>query len=315
MPRQKKTSYTYKTSEAIEKKSVKPVVYFLLLFITVFAVLNMRNTVIRASKILPFHTVSDEPQTLSDLSLAIRNKIADEEGTYSIRFEDFESKNAFGINDEPVVTAASVIKIPVLAALYYLADQEEINLDEVITIPESDMQRWGTGIIRYQDAGATYTNRELAQVMIEHSDNTAVYVLANRVIGLDRLQDLINSWELNNTHYLDNEISNKDMNKLMRMMYRGELIQNEELNTEMMGWMDDSDFEERLPKYIPEEVPVYHKIGNEVRITHDVGVFDLENKPYYLGVLGIEIPDHDHATEVIAEISQMVFEFQNRQNQ
>ncbi|MCR4264017.1 MAG: class A beta-lactamase-related serine hydrolase, partial [Candidatus Roizmanbacteria bacterium] len=291
MPRQRKISYNYKTSESIEKKSIKPVVYFLLLIFTIFAVLNMRNSVTKATNVLPFKTVSTEPQTLSELSLSIRNKIAEEEGTYSIRFEDFESKNAFGINDEPVVTAASVIKIPVLAALYYLAEKDEIDLDEVITIPESDMQRWGTGVIRYQDAGATYTNRELGQVMMEHSDNTAVYVLANRVIGLDRLQELIDSWGLDNTHYLDNEVSNKDMNKIMRMMFLGEIVTDEQLVDEMMGRMDDSDFEERLPKYIPEEVPVYHKIGNEVRITHDVGVFDLENKPYYLGILGIEVPD------------------------
>jgi len=315
MPRQRKISYNYKTSESIEKKSIKPVIYFLLLFFTVFVVFNMRNTTTKASNVLPFNAVSDEPQTLSELSLAIRNRIAEEEGTYSIRFEDFGTKNAFGINDEPVVTAASVIKIPALAALYYLAEQRDIDLNEVITIPESDMQRWGTGIIRYQDAGATYTIRELAQVMMEHSDNTAVYVLANRVIGLERLQELIDSWGLSNTNYLENNISNKDMNKVMRMMYSGELVKDEELTNEMMGWMDDSDFEERLPKYIPEEVSVYHKIGNEVRITHDVGVIDLPEKPYYLGVLGIEIPDHEHATEVIAQISQMVFEYQSRMNQ
>lgn len=312
MPRKRQDSFNYKTSESIEKKSIKPVVYFLLLFFTVFAVLNMRNTVTKATDVLQFATSSGDVDTLSDLSLAIRNRIAEEEGMYSIRYEDFTSKTAFGINDEPVVTAASVIKIPVLAALYVLADNGEVNLDEVTTIPEEDMQRWGTGVIQYEEAGITFTNRELAQLMMEHSDNTAVYVLANRAIGLERLQNLINSWGLKNTDYLENEISNKDMNVLLRIMYSGELVQDDTLSNEMIGWMDDSEFEERLPKYIPEEVPVYHKIGNEVRITHDVGIIDLEGKPYYLGVLGIDVPDHDHATEVIAEISRMVFEYQSQ---
>jgi beta-lactamase class A len=281
-----------------------------MLFLTIFAVVNLRYAT-NEKQILPFATFSDEPRTPSELSLAIRKKLQEEQGIYSIRYEDFTSKNAFGINDEMVVTAASVIKIPVLAALYQLAEQKEVDLDEQVTIPEKDMQRWGTGVIRYENAGVTYTIRELAELMIEKSDNTAVYVLANHVIGLPRLQEIINMWGLSNTNYEKNLTSNKDINKLMKAMYFGELVHDTKLKDEMIGCMDDSDFEERLPKLLPDYIDVYHKIGNEVRITHDVGIIDVPGKPYYLGILGKDIPDHERSTQVIAEISEMVFKYQN----
>ena len=312
MPNRRAQTYTYKTSENVERKTIKPVVYFIMLFLTIFSVLNMRK-IDTSSSVLPFATVSNEPESVSELTLAIRKKLQEEEGIYSIRFEDFESKNAFGINDEMVVTAASVIKIPVLAALYYLADQKDIDLDEEISIPEQDMQRWGTGVIQYEEAGATFSYRDLAQVLMEHSDNTALYVLANRVIGLEHLQSLIDQWGLDHTDYLKNDTSNKDMNNLLRLMYYGEIVKNDSLNEEMIGWMDDSEFELRLPKYLPSDIPVYHKIGNEVRVTHDVGIIDLQGKPYYLGILGTDIPDHEHATDIIAQISLMVYEYQNQQ--
>jgi beta-lactamase class A len=310
MPRRKIQSFSYKTEASIEQKSVKPIVYFILLFLTIFAVFNMRYAT-DAKQVLPFATLSNDPKTAPELSLAIRKKLQDEQGIYSIRYEDFNSKNAFGINDEMVVTAASVIKIPVLAALYQLAEKKEVNLDEQITIPEADMQRWGTGVIRYENAGVTYTIRELAELMIEKSDNTAVYVLANRVIGLKRVQEMISSWGLSHTNYSENKTSNKDMNKLMRAMYLGEVVHDTALNDEMIGFMDDSDFEERLPKLLPDYIDVYHKIGNEVRITHDVGIIDLQGKPYFLGILGTDISDYERAAQVIAEISEMVFKYQN----
>ena len=139
MPRQKEKVYQFKTSASIEKKSVKPVIYFIFLFLTIFAVVNIRFSDTQR-KTLPFANISDQPQSIAELSLAIRKKLQDTQGTYSVRFEDFESKNAFGINDESQISAGSIMYIPLLVSVYDLADKKELDINQRVTVEQGDIQ-------------------------------------------------------------------------------------------------------------------------------------------------------------------------------
>lgn len=258
-------------------------------------------------------TIPTSTNNLPALAVAIRKRIDETQGVYSVRFESFSTQESFGINDELMMTAASVIKIPILAGLYSQAKAGTIDLSDTITISSSDIQDWGTGTIRYQEPPVTYTLRELARLLMEKSDNTAAYVLTHRVIGQNELQGMVEAWGLTGTNVKTNDITNKDMNKLMNLMRSGEIAG--EMTDEMIGWMDDSDFEDRLPFLLPDDVTVYHKIGNEVRVVNDVGIVARDGKfEYYLGVLTAEIPDEAEAKKTIAEISKMVYEYLTGKN-
>ena len=89
-------------------------------------------------------------------------------------------------------------------------------------------------------------------------------------------------------------------------MYKGE-ITSPELTLEMLGFMDDSDFEDRIPKGIPPNITVIHKTGNEVGNVHDAGIIDLPDRPYYLGVMTTDITNEEETKKKIARISQIVF--------
>ncbi len=94
------------------------------------------------------------------------------------------------------------------------------------------------------------------------------------------------------------------------MIYEGK-VANPALTAEMLDFMDDSDFEDRLPGLLPKEINVYHKIGSEIRNRHDVGIIDLPNKPYYLGVFISDNPNDEDSTATIAQISRMVYDYYN----
>ena len=111
-----------------------------------------------------------------------------------------------GINQNMGFIAASVNKIPILAAVYYFANQGEIDLDQKITIQASDIQDYGTGIIRYEQPGVIYSLKTLARLMMEKSDNTAAYVLTHRVIGQNELQEMVEAWGLTGTNVKTNDI-------------------------------------------------------------------------------------------------------------
>jgi beta-lactamase class A len=301
---------------------VKGVVFFFFLGIIVVAIILLRNhTPASAPQVASNMTeqqseVSEEPTSapkpmdLGQLSENVTAITKEHEGNYSVRFEHFKKNASFGLNDEVVVDAASVNKIPILAAVYYLANKGELNLDEEITIAEKDVQNYGTGTIYTRKPPHIYSIRELVRLMMHVSDNTAAYVLSNRVVGRAQVQKIAEEFGMKNTDISENTTTNRDQATLMRAIFESK-VAGSDLTTEMKGFMEDTIFEDRLPSLIPEEVHVYHKIGNQVRVIHDVGVIEFSNEQYYLGVLTTDIPDEDEAKNTIGEISKVVYEFVN----
>lgn len=249
-------------------------------------------------------TISQK-ELLEKLEQLLRNT----QGSYSVYLCDLEKKEELGINEEMVLTAASVNKIPILAALYYLAGKGEIDLEKIIVLQKEDIQDYGTGSIRYASPGTPYSLKTLARLMMEQSDNTASFLLGTTIIGLERIQKIIDSWGLKQTDMVNNKTSAKDMGILLTKMYRGE-ITNPALTAEMLNFMDKTDFDDRIPAGLPENIKSYHKTGDEIGKIHDVGIIELPNGyPYYLGVLTTDITDEKKAKKIIAEISRLVFSY------
>lgn len=251
------------------------------------------------------------PRTNDELIVGIKKYLADKNGVFSIYFYDLTKNTGFGINETTILTAASVNKLPILATLYYDAAKGKIDLDQRITLQNKDIQDFGTGVLRYEGAGGSYSLKTLAQLLIEKSDNTAAYVLT-QILGESHIQDLINQWGLIQTDIGMNKTSSKDISMLLVKMYRNQ-ITDEAHTQEMIGFMDDSDFENRLPALLPKDIKVYHKIGNEIGNVHDVGIILHPKNPYVLAVMTNDIVNESEVDAAIAQISKFTFDFMNRQ--
>ncbi len=248
------------------------------------------------------------PLKTSKLIEKIEKEISAKRGTYSIYVYDINNKKDYGINPQMVITAASVNKIPILATLYHLAGKEELNLEKIIVPQPSDIQNYGTGSIRYDPIGTPYSIKTLSRLMMEKSDNTAAYLLGTQIVGLSRIQKQIENWGLTQTDMIKNTTSAKDMAIILTKMYLGE-ITNSALTAEMLGFMDKSDFDDRLPAGLPADIKIYHKTGDEVGKIHDVGIIDLPQRPYYLGILTTDITNEKETKETLAAISKLVFDW------
>ena len=302
--------YDYSITKKEKTQSCLPLVLFFILIILIGVF--VRNVLLQKKTPLsqpPIKKISkSQLQKKEELVGKIREIINNKSGSYSILVSDFTTNDSFGINENTVFTGASVNKIEVLAALYFLTDQGEINLDKAITIQQEDIQDYGTGSIRYENPGTVYSIKTLARLMMEKSDNTAAYLIGDQVVGMNKIQNLINQWGLKQTDMINNKTSSTDQEKLLRMMYEGK-IAKPALTSEMLDFMNDSDFEDRIPALLPKEINVYHKIGNEIKNTHDVGIVDLPNRPYCIGVFTVDNPDEQDAIKIIAQISKLVFEY------
>lgn len=251
-----------------------------------------------------------KPKLKPDFSTLIKNikSITDKQtGVYSVYVVDLNSNQSSGFGETTIFTAASINKLPILAVLYHEAQQGVIDLDERITIQPDDIQDYGTGIIRDDGPGGVYSIKTLAQLMMEKSDNTAAYILVQR-LGESRVQELTDSWGLTQTDIANNKTSNKDMATLLTKIYLGQ-ITNKAQTAELLGFMLNSDFENRLPALLPKDVKVYHKVGTGVGNIHDVGIVKTVNITYYIGIFTNDITGDTQTENALAQISQTAYQF------
>jgi beta-lactamase class A len=111
--------------------------------------------------------------------------------------QDLESGREVAHNaDEPVVLA-SVFKVAVLVELYRRAAAGDLDITERIRVPSSTRTIGPTGISVMHD-DVELSLRDLAQLMISVSDNTATDVLMGR-LGADRVQATVEALGLEDT--------------------------------------------------------------------------------------------------------------------
>jgi beta-lactamase class A len=258
------------------------------------------------TKVLGIFSVRKNPD---DLKKQIQSAIGNSLKNYSVYVVDYRSGLSMGINESEIFTGASINKLPIMAALYSEAQNGNVNFDRVITLQPDDIQDYGTGSIRYDPPGTTYTVKTLMRLMMQKSDNTAAFLLGNYVVGLPKVQSIIDSWGLSQTDMVNNKTSNKDMELLLRKIYNNN-VANPSLTAEMLGFMRDSDFENRIPADLTKDVTVYHKTGDgDTGEVHDVGIVTHGNTAYYIGILTSDAGDATTASQLEAKISKIIYDF------
>lgn len=243
----------------------------------------------------------------NDLKKEVTKIINGKGGFYSIYYKDLKNGNSFGIDEHQVETGASVNKVPIVAALYLLGNQGKINLDDRVTIQQDDLQDYGTGSLRYQKMPQTYSLRNLAKLSLKESDNTAAHILSVR-IGEDVVQKFVDDWGMTQTRMADNQTSAYDMSLLFEKIYKGE-ITNSANTKELLEFMTETETEDRLPKKLPSSTKIYHKSGDGEGFIHDVGIVEIKNHSYYLGIMTSDVSGkEEQVSDIISQISKYIFD-------
>jgi len=243
----------------------------------------------------------------TDVQHKVEKVIAGKKGNYGITYLDLTTGKTFGINDTMMMTAASVNKVPIVAVFYYLENHGKIDFNDQITLQERDIQDYGTGSLRYQKPGTTYTLKSLIKLTLQQSDNTAAHILSDK-IGADTIQKMITSWGLTQTDMGNNQTSSSDMAILFKKIYNNE-VTTPGKTKEMLSFMTHTDIEDRLPALLPTSSVVEHKTGDGVGFLHDVGIIVKGNHVFFLGVLTSDIGSDETATkQTIGSIAKTVFD-------
>jgi len=203
-------------------------------------------------------------------------------GTWAVKIDLLDGRFSWGINQERQLTAASLIKLPIVAAFYRQVETGELSLDQVYRLKEDD-KVGGAGSLQYQPAGKELTLAEVAGLALSQSDNTAAEILIN-LVGRKAINSLILEWGMGETDLENNLTSAEDISLFFRKLYRGEIV-GDEFKERILADLTETIFEDRIPTGVPEGIRVAHKVGTEVGVVSDAGIVFLPGKPFVLVIL------------------------------
>jgi len=234
-------------------------------------------------------------------------KLLDElNGNYGVWVKKIDSDAGFGINEEAVMTAASVIKFPILTAYYQAVDKGEMDSETIYELKEKDRFEYGAGSMQNQPAGTKYSYKEIAKLTANQSDNMAAKLLTGFLGGESKTDNIIKGWGLKETSIKDNETTAEEIGELFLRLYKGELLEDES-SGELFSNLTNTVLEDRLPAGVPTGVKVVHKFGSEEGVVNDCGIV-YANNPYIICVLSTEANDGE-AEEILPKISRVVWEW------
>lgn len=229
-------------------------------------------------------------------------------GNWGIYFYDLQTGEELGINQHQIFTAASVNKVPIILDVLQASEKGAIALDDKYYLKSVDIQDYGTGSMRYDTAGKVYSYHDLLKLAGKQSDNTAAFVLG-RILGEEHLKLFLKTNNLTKTSIKENETTPIEMAQLFKIVYQGQLLKKQQFIDIFYNVLTDTDFEERLPAGVPEDVRVVHKIGTEVGIINDCGIV-FGSHPYILCIFS-QNTDEQQALRAVPEISQIFWDYQN----
>ena len=253
------------------------------------------------------------------LSSKLRSRINRFSGISGVIVKDLEFGFEFRHNEDKLFPSASLAKIPIMAAVYKAADEGKLDLGREVVLMDRDKLS-GSGTLKTMPAGSCFTVDELVNLMVSTSDNTATNMITN-VLGMDYINGSILGFGLDASclsrrvadydardRGLENYTTARDMAFMLEEIYRGKLI-SEKASRKGLDVLLKQKSRNRIPKYLPEDVPVAHKTGLEKGICHDVGIIFDARGDFLICIL----TKHSNSNSIpsknfIADISRLVYQ-------
>ena len=229
------------------------------------------------------------------LKTSIEQEIRRFHGESAVWVEDLDTGWTTGYHQGKVFPAASVVKIPILAACYEAAARGQLRLDEPVTLRGAD-KVYGSGVLKAEPGGSVHTVDQLIELMITRSDNTATNLLIQKM-GFGPLNQAFRRMGLAQTHLsrkmmdfsqrrkgVENTTSARDISLTLKKLYRRELV-SREVSERCLELLTRVTLKDRIPARLPAGTVVAHKTGLERGVCHDSGIVFTPSGNYLVCVL------------------------------
>jgi hypothetical protein len=171
------------------------------------------------------------------------------------------------------------------------------------------MELYKKGSITDKETGMPL--EDLYTLMIILSDNTATNLLIKR-LGMESINKTMQSLGLRQTKInrllfdaeqsakgIENTISTGEIALLLDKMYRGELI-SPKASEEMLTILKKQRLNGKIPFFVPKNIEIAHKTGEDSGITHDVAVV-YAPRPFIVCFCGneVNVPEYERVMQEV----------------
>ncbi len=228
-----------------------------------------------------------------------------------IYFEYLPSGISSGINEKQSYVLASLLKTPMVMAVYKQIESGAWKKDDVLTIEPENLDAH-FGEVYKRGAGAKITLNEAIHETLINSDNTAKSVIFSH-LHEGALEDIFDYLDIpKELEGVLPVVTPKNYSSILRSLYLSSYLEKESSN-EILELLTQTPFDDKLAAPIPKEVKVAHKIGVYERdnpdqsVFTDCGIIFVPKRPYILCLM-----DRDSETNArihMSEVSKLVYSY------
>jgi beta-lactamase class A len=232
----------------------------------------------------------------------------------SVYYRDLNNGPWIGINEFEYFTPASLLKLPIVMAVYKKAETNPEILQNNIIYEASREGQYTANIddkIQIK-IGETYTINQLIEYTLRYSDNNAKDIL-EWFIGpayVDSVYSQI-GLKISNRDQSKDFLTIKEYASFFRILYNSSFL-SREYSQKLLELLSYSEFKDGIPAKIPKEVTISHKYGERgykdspLKQLHDCGIVYLKNKPYIICIM-TKGDDFKNQTDFISGLSEVVY--------
>jgi formylglycine-generating enzyme required for sulfatase activity/beta-lactamase class A len=244
-------------------------------------------------------------------------------GRVSLYAKNLRTGKEFAIRAEEPVRTASTIKLPILVAAFQAVAEGKASWDEEIVLGADDKVA-GSGVLHEFTPGRKFLLRDLANLMIVVSDNTATNLLIDRLTAdwvnavMDRygftatrsnrkilgdgknLKPNPSGWSTfgqkeENKKYGIGVSTPREMGRLLELLDKGQLV-SAEASQAMLAILRRQQYTDGIGRHL-EGFQVASKSGALDALRSDVGLVEGKNEKYVVAITVDGMPKTDYSPD------------------
>jgi beta-lactamase class A len=276
------------------------------------------------------------PQQSAALEARLRARVDGFPGHVSLYAKNLKTRAEFGMNPDEQVRTASTIKLPILCALHDQVAQGAVKWDDELTLTEADTVS-GSGILREFSPGTRHRVRDVANLMIVVSDNTATNLILGRITAdvvnayLVKL-DVLNTKSLRKVRGDGNQLKSpsgfakegmmpeyrrfglgvstpRDMVRLLELIEMGKVVSPKD-SQEILAVLGRQQFKDNIGRRLPDRW-VFSKSGSLDALRSDVGIVRTPSGPVAMaltvdGMSGADYGPENAGQRLLSDLAQIL---------
>ncbi len=233
-----------------------------------------------------------------------------------IYFEYLPSGTSIGINEKEEFFPASLLKVPIVMAIYHKFELGTLKKTDIVTIKEEYIDP-SSGTLWKYGANKPISIEEAIKFTLLESDNTAKNVLLS-VLNDYEVEFVLDTMDMDiNKSESESLITPKNYASILRSLFLSSYL-TEQYSNEILQLLTQSPHNERIQSGIPSNITFAHKYGDAKAtgpippLYSDCGIVYIPKRPFILCIFVQD--DEKTATSIMKNVATMSYEYVSNTN-